>query len=95
VRTASDLLSDHEDPEAVAQIVADAIRGNLDYPGTFADGLATYAQRFGLCRYDGIALLRWFLDLVAEPDSDRWLREARLHQGPALAGQTVTVGFAP
>lgn len=84
-RIASDLLSDHEDPEAVAQVVADAIRGNLDYPGTFADSLATYALRFGLRRSDGIALLRWFLDLVAAPDSDRWLDEARLHQDRSLA----------
>jgi len=30
---ASDLLEDHEDPEAAAQIVADALRGNYDDPG--------------------------------------------------------------
>jgi hypothetical protein len=89
-RIASDLLYDHEDPEAVAQIVADAIRGNLDYPGRFADSLAIYAPRFGLRRSDGIALLRWFLDLVAAPHSDQWLDEARLHQGRSLAGRLMT-----
>lgn len=93
-RIASDLLSDHEDPEAVAQVVADAIRANLDYPGTFADSLATYALRFGLRRGDGIALLRWFFDLVAAPGSDRWLHEARLHQDRSLAAQAMAAGMA-
>jgi hypothetical protein len=82
-RIASDLLWDHEDPEAVAQIVAEAIRKLFDYPGTFADTLAPHAARFGLRRGDGIALLRWFLDLVGDPETDRWMNEAR-----ARANQT-------
>jgi hypothetical protein len=79
-RIASDLLWDHEDPEAVAQIVADAIRGVFDYPGTFADSLTPHAARFGLRRGDGIALLRWFLGLVGDPETDRWMEEARAHE---------------
>ena len=78
-RIASDLLWDQEDPEAVAQIVAEAIRGISDYPGTFADSLAPHAARFGLRRGDGIALLRWLLGLVGDPETDRWMHEARAH----------------
>ena len=79
-RIASDLLHDHEEPEAVAQIVVEATRRVLDYPGTFADALAPHAARFGLRRGDGVALLRWLYDLVGDPDTDQWMREARAHQ---------------
>ncbi len=76
---ASDLLHDREDPGAVAHIVADAIRGSYDYPGTFADSLAAHAARFGLRRDDGLGLLRWLLDLVGDPGMPRWLDEARAY----------------
>ena len=76
-RTAADLLTDQEDPEAVAEVIADAIRGVHDYPGTFADKLAPHAARFGLRRNDGLGLLRWLLELVGDPDTPRWLEEAR------------------
>jgi len=78
-RIASDLLYDREEPDAVAQIVADAIRGVYDYPGTFADALAPHAARLGFQRGDGLALLRWLLDLVGDPETDRWMHEAREH----------------
>jgi predicted transcriptional regulator of viral defense system len=78
-RIAADLLSDREDPGAVAQIVADASRGAYDAPGTFADALAPHAAKFGLRRGDGIALLRWLLDLVGDPQSSEWMEEARAH----------------
>lgn len=76
-RIASDLLRENEDPEAVAQITADAIRAVYDYPGTFAEALVRHAARFGLRRGDGLALLRWLLDLVGDPDTARWMTEAR------------------
>jgi hypothetical protein len=76
-RTASDLLWDHEDPEAVARLIADAIRPVYDYPGAFARSLAPHAARFGLRKGDGLALLRWFLDMTADPERDRWMDEAR------------------
>ncbi|MGI8824561.1 MAG: type IV toxin-antitoxin system AbiEi family antitoxin domain-containing protein [Chloroflexota bacterium] len=76
-RIASDLLYEREEPEAVAQIVADAIRGAYDYPGTFADALAPHAAQFGLRRGDGLALLRWLLDLVCDPKTTQWMQEAR------------------
>jgi hypothetical protein len=78
-RIAADLLYEHEDPEAVARIVTDAIRPVFDYPGTFADSLAPYAARFGLRKGDGLAVLRWFLDLIGDPDIPRWMEEAEAH----------------
>gem|GEM_PF-6373067 len=78
-RIAADLLDDKEDPEAVAHVIADAIRSIYDYPGTFADALAHHAARFGLRRGDGLALLRWLLDLVGDPESSRWMAEAGAH----------------
>jgi hypothetical protein len=76
-RTASDLLWDHEDPEAVAQIIADSIRRAFDYPGTFATTLASHAARFGFRRGDGLSLLRWLLSLVSESEINKWIDEAR------------------
>lgn len=76
-RIASDLLFDHEDPEAVAQLIADALRLAYDYPGTFADRLAPHAARFGLRKGDGLALLRWLLEITGDRDANQWLNEAR------------------
>lgn len=76
-RIASDLLRENEDPGAIAQLIADAIRAVYDYPGTFVEALAPHAARFGLRRGDGLALLRWLLDLVGDPDISRWMTEAR------------------
>lgn len=79
-RIASDLLFDDEDPGAVAQIVADSIRELYDYPGTFSDALAPHAARFRFRRGDGIAMLKWLLDLVGDPATDVWMNEARAHE---------------
>jgi hypothetical protein len=72
-RIASDLLVDREDPEAVGRVVADALRGVYDYPGTFAETLAPHAAQLGLRRGDGVAVLRWLLDLVGDPATARWM----------------------
>jgi hypothetical protein len=80
-RIAADLLADREDPEAVGHVIADAIRGVYDYPSTFAHALARHAAKFGLRRHDGIALLRWLLDLVGDPDTAEWIEEARASVG--------------
>lgn len=96
-RIASDLLFDREDPEAVAHVIADALREEYDDPGTFARSLAPHAAQFGLRRRDGIALLGWLLDLVGDPDTTKWMKEARTHlEGPttpdsARAGTTPAV----
>ncbi len=87
-RIASDLLWDHEDPEAVAQLIADSIRPVLDYPGTFADELVPHAARFGLRKGDGLGLLRWLLDLTNHPDAGRWMAEARAHVHRANRSKT-------
>lgn len=76
---ASDMLWDHEDPEAVARLIADSIRPVYDYPGTFADQLAPHASKFGLRKGDGLGLLQWFLELAGDPDAKRWMAEARTH----------------
>jgi hypothetical protein len=76
-RVAADLLRDNEDPEAVAHVVADAIRGVYDYPGSFAKTLGLHAAKFGLRRNDGLALLGWLLDLVGDPETREWMAEAR------------------
>lgn len=84
-RIAADLLDDKEDPEAVAQVIADAIRSIYDDPGTFADALGPHAARFGLRRGDGLALLRWLLDTVGDPQTSRWMEEARAHAARSSA----------
>lgn len=98
-RIASDLLYDHEDPEAVAQIVADALRRVSDYPGTFVEALAPHAARFGLRRDDGLALLRWLLDLVGDDDTTRWMELARAsmprHQAQKAPAAAVSHPAAP
>jgi predicted transcriptional regulator of viral defense system len=76
-RTAADLLDDREDPEAVAHVVADAIRSVHDYPGAVARAIARYAIAFGLPDTDGLALLEWLLDLTRVPERQAWLDEAR------------------
>jgi Transcriptional regulator, AbiEi antitoxin len=78
-RIAADLLGDKEDPEAVAQVIADALRPCYDYPAAFADALAAYAASFGLRRGDGLALLRWLLDTVGDAETPRWIEEARAY----------------
>jgi hypothetical protein len=80
-RIAADLLAEREDPEAVAQVVVDAIRGAYDYPGTFAEALSPVAARLGFRAGDGMAVLRWLLELAGDPEAPRWLEEARATVG--------------
>lgn len=75
-RLAAELLREREDPEAVARIVADAIRAIYDYPGTFAETLAPVAGQLGLPRGNGLAVLRWLLDLLPDREKGEWLTEA-------------------
>ena len=94
-RIAADLLDDKEDPGAVAQVIADAIRSIYDYPGTFADALGPHAARFGLRRGDGLALLRWLLDLVGDPETSQWMEEARAHVARSAPEQNRTLPASP
>jgi hypothetical protein len=76
-RIASDLLAEREDPEAVGHVVADALRAVYDYADTFAQTLAPHAAQLGLRRGDGVAVLRWLLDLVGDPETATWMEQAR------------------
>ncbi len=75
-RTATDLLADKEDPEAVARIVAGALRDKNEWAGSFASALGPRAAQLRFRRGDGIAVLSWLLDLSGEPGADRWIDEA-------------------
>ncbi len=76
-RIAADLLAAQEDPEAVAQVIADALRVGADDPIGFAETIASRAARFGLHRSDGLSLLTWLLDLTGDSERGRWLDQAR------------------
>lgn len=76
---ASDLLADREDAAAVANVVADALRAALDDPASFAEALAPHAARVAFRRGDGLAVLRWLLDLVGDPDAATWMQAAQAH----------------
>jgi hypothetical protein len=84
-RIAADLLAEQEDPEAVAQIIADALRSGYDDPATVAEAIAPHASHFGLRRRDGLALLAWLLELTGDPERTGWLDQARA--GHELAGE--------
>jgi hypothetical protein len=75
-RIAADLLAEREDPEAIAQLIADALRPVYDYPSAVAEAIAPYAAHFGLRRGDGLALLERLLDLSGNPERETWLDEA-------------------
>ena len=76
-RTAADLLVDHADPSAVGQVIADAIRTGHDHPRAFVRALAPFATSLGLRAGDGIGLLAWLLNLVGDPDTPQWIKQAR------------------
>lgn len=76
-RIAFDLLDQDEDPSAVAQLIADAIPRGYDYPASFAERLAPLAFKFGFRRGDGMAILGWLFELVGDPQTQVWMKEAR------------------
>jgi predicted transcriptional regulator of viral defense system len=75
-RTASDLLADKEDPEAVARVVGDALREKKEWAGNLPAALAPRAAQLRFRRDDGRAVLAWLLDLSGDPEPERWLEEA-------------------
>lgn len=71
------LLTDHVDPDAVAQITRDVLDRALDYPSEVAKAVTPYAQRFGLERGDGPALLDELLRRAGAPNREALITEAR------------------
>lgn len=75
-RIAADLLAERTDPGAVAQLIAGALRDGYDDPSTVADAIAPYATTYGIRRGDGLAVLRWLLELSGDADREVWLQAA-------------------
>jgi len=75
-RIAADLLAEREDPGAVGQVIADALRSTFDYPGAVVSAIAPFAAAHGLRRDDGPGLLRWLLDLTGDSEREAWLAES-------------------
>lgn len=76
-RLVADLLGDHVDPSAVAQITADVIDRRLDHPPIIAEHIAPYAARFGFRRGDGAVLLDRLLALADYKGRPEAMAEAR------------------
>lgn len=83
-RTAADLLRSREDPEAVAQVVADALRRGHASLGEFAAAVAPSAAVHGFRRGDGMSLLQWLLDLAGNPDGSTWMSQASAEERAVL-----------
>jgi Transcriptional regulator, AbiEi antitoxin len=75
-RIAADLLAERADPGAVAQLISDALRDGYDDPSTVASAIAPYATTYGMRRGDGLAVLRWLLELSGDTDREAWLQAA-------------------
>lgn len=73
----ADLLEDHVEPAAVAQITAEVVERVFDYPGTIAERIAPSAARFGFRRGDGVALLDHLLGLANYSDRAEMVALAR------------------
>jgi Transcriptional regulator, AbiEi antitoxin len=71
------LLADHVDPDAVAQITREVFERVLDYPRDVAEALSPYVYRFGYQRGDGVALLDEFLSRAGARDREAIVAEAR------------------
>ncbi len=71
------LLADHVDPDAVAQITKEVLERALDYPRDVAKAVTPYAHRFGYPRGDGVAVLDELLRRAGSPARDVLLAEAR------------------
>jgi Transcriptional regulator, AbiEi antitoxin len=71
------LLADHVDPDAVAQIAREVLERVQDYPRVVAEAVSPYAQRFGLERGDGVALVDELLRRAGSRDREAIIAEAR------------------
>ncbi|NJD28607.1 MAG: hypothetical protein FIA92_09955 [Chloroflexi bacterium] len=71
------LLTDHVDVDAVAEITREVLERVLDYPAAVAQAVGPYARRFGLERGDGIGLLAELLRRAGAPNREGLIAEAR------------------
>jgi predicted transcriptional regulator of viral defense system len=92
-RIAADLLAEREDPGAVGQMIADALRSTFDYPSAVRSAIAPFAAAHGLRRDDGPGLLRWLIDLTGDSERDAWLAEAA-STDPELGERASAEGVA-
>jgi Transcriptional regulator, AbiEi antitoxin len=67
----ADLLADHVEPASVAQITAEVVHRDLDYPETIAERIGPQAARFGFRQGDGVALLEHLLTLANYSNRDQ------------------------
>ena len=71
------LLTDHIDLDAVAEITREVLERVLDHPAVVAEAIARHAGRFGLERGDGLGLLDELLRRAAAPNHEALIAEAR------------------
>lgn len=76
-RMVADLLDDHHEPEAVAQIVREVLDQVYDYPAVVAAKLARFAARFNRPPGDGAGMLDLLLMIAGDPNRDALVAEAR------------------
>lgn len=76
-RMIADLLADHVDPIAIAEIVDEVLTHVYDYPSTVAEKIAPFAARFGLRAGDGVGVLDHMLMLSGNSQRAALLEEAR------------------
>jgi hypothetical protein len=70
------LLADHVDADAVAEITREVLERALDYRAVVAQSVGPYAGRFGLERGDGIGLLDELLRRAGAPNRQALIAEA-------------------
>jgi hypothetical protein len=75
-RTISDLLHDHEEPEAVARVAAEVIRSGLESPSSLAEALRTHERRMGIAPSSGVHMLQWLLAHAHCPEAEEWVDNA-------------------
>ncbi len=76
-RTIGDLLADHHEPDAVAQIIHEVLDRAYEYPSVVAEKLAPFATRFDRPSGDGVGLLDVLLAMTGHPNRNSLVAEAR------------------
>ena len=75
-RMIADMLADHVDPVAVAQIVHEVLTQVHDTANSVAGHLAPHSRRFGLRADDGVGILDHMLRLAGSRERERLVSEA-------------------